>query len=98
MNSSLYAPDGYEIPLFTKDYKDILEKTSSMSLIYSILNKTKKRNLSVARAKFVYNYFVKKGISPKRMKYVGLRRLFPLGGDPKEDRRVEILITYVKNP
>ena len=60
--------------------------------------KTKKRNLSVAPAKFVYDYFVKKGIDPKRMKYVGLRRLFPLGGDPKEDRRVEILITYVKNP
>jgi len=60
--------------------------------------KTKKRNLSVARAKFVYDYFVKKGISSKRMKYVGLRRLFPLGGDPKDDRRVEILITYVKEP
>jgi len=60
--------------------------------------KTKKRNLSVARAKFVYDYFVKKGINPKRMKYVGLRRLFPLGGDPKDDRRVEILITYVKEP
>jgi len=60
--------------------------------------KTKKRNLSVVRAKFVYDYFVKKGINPKRMKYVGLRRLFPLGGDPKDDRRVEILITYVKEP
>ncbi|NCO64586.1 MAG: OmpA family protein [Flavobacteriales bacterium] len=60
--------------------------------------KTKKRNLSVARAKYVYDYFVKKGINPKRMKYVGLRRLFPLGGDPKDDRRVEILITYVKEP
>jgi outer membrane protein OmpA-like peptidoglycan-associated protein len=60
--------------------------------------KTKKRNLSVARAKYVYDYFVKKGVNPKRMKYVGLRRLFPLGGDPKNDRRVEILITYVKEP
>ena len=60
--------------------------------------KTKKRNLSVARAKFVYDYFVKKGVNPKRMKYVGLRRLFPLGGDPKDDRRVTILITYVKEP
>ncbi len=60
--------------------------------------KTKKRNLSVARAKFVYDYFIKKGVNPKRMKYVGLRRLFPLGGDPKDDRRVEILITYVKEP
>jgi hypothetical protein len=29
------------------------------------------------------------------MKYVGLRRKFPLGGDPKYDRRVEILITYI---
>ena len=60
--------------------------------------KTKKQNLSVARAKYVYDYFVKKGVDPKRMKYVGLRRLFPLGGDPKNDRRVEILITYVKEP
>lgn len=58
--------------------------------------KTKKRNLSVARAKYVYDYFAKKGVDKKRMKYVGLRRLFPLGGDPKLDRRVEILITYVK--
>lgn len=58
--------------------------------------KTKKRNLSVARAKYVYDYFAKKGVDKKRMKYVGLRRLFPLGGDPKFDRRVEILITYVK--
>jgi outer membrane protein OmpA-like peptidoglycan-associated protein len=60
--------------------------------------KTKQRNLSVARAKFIYDYFIKKGVNPKRMKYVGLRRLFPLGGDPKDDRRVEILITYVKEP
>ena len=59
--------------------------------------KTKQRNLSVARAKYVYDYFVKKGVNKKRMKYAGLRRLFPLGGDPKLDRRVEILITYVKN-
>ena len=57
--------------------------------------KTKKRNLSEARAKYVYDYFAKKGISKKRMRHVGLRRKFPLGGDPKFDRRVEILITYV---
>lgn len=60
----------------------------------AIDRKTKKRNLSVARAKFVYDYLVKKGVDPKRMKYVGMRRKFPLGGDPKYDRRVEILITY----
>lgn len=57
--------------------------------------KTKQRNLSVARAKYVYDYFVKKGIDKKRMRYVGMRRKFPLGGDPQFDRRVEILITYV---
>ncbi len=59
--------------------------------------KTKQRNLSVARAKYVYEYLAKKGVSKKRMKYVGMRRKFPLGGDPKYDRRVEILITYVAN-
>ena len=57
--------------------------------------KTKQRNLSVARAKYVYDYLAKKGVDKKRMKYVGMRRKFPLGGDPKYDRRVEILITYV---
>ncbi len=57
--------------------------------------KTKKRNLSLARAKYVYDYLAKKGVDKKRMKYVGMRRKFPLGGDPKYDRRVEILITYV---
>ncbi len=57
--------------------------------------RTKKRNLSEARAKYVYDYFAKKGISKKRMRHLGMRRKFPLGGDPKFDRRVEILITYV---
>ena len=61
----------------------------------AIDKKTRKRNLSVARAKFIYDYLAKKGVDKKRMKYVGLRRKFPLGGDPKFDRRVEILITYV---
>jgi len=57
--------------------------------------RTKQRNLSLARAKYVYDYLAKKGVSKKRMKYVGMRRKFPLGGDPKYDRRVEILITYI---
>lgn len=61
----------------------------------AIDRKTKKRNLSVARAKFIYDYLIKKGVSKKRMKYVGMRRKFPLGGEPKFDRRVEILVTYV---
>ena len=59
--------------------------------------KTKKRNLSEARAKYVYEYFAKKGVDKKRMRYKGMRRKFPLGGDPKFDRRVEILITYVSD-
>jgi len=59
--------------------------------------KTKKRNLSEARAKYVYDYFAKKGVNKKRMRHLGMRRRFPLGGDPKFDRRVEIVITYVGN-
>ena len=59
--------------------------------------KTKKRNLSEARAEYVYDYFAKKGVSKKRMRHLGMRRKFPLGGDPQLDRRVEILITYVGN-
>lgn len=58
--------------------------------------RTKKRNLSEARAKYVYDYFAKKGVNKKRMRHLGLRRKFPLGGDPKFDRRVEILITYAE--
>ena len=57
--------------------------------------KTNKRNLSVARAKFIYNYLVRKGIKKNRMKYVGMKRKEPLGGNPKYDRRVEILITHI---
>lgn len=61
----------------------------------AVNKKTHKRNLSQDRAKYIYDYFAEKGIDKKRMRYVGLRRKFPLGGDPKLDRRVEILITYV---
>jgi len=63
----------------------------------AVNRKTKKRNLSEARAKYVYDYFAKKGIDKKRMRHLGLRRKFPLGGDPQFDRRVEILITYSGN-
>jgi outer membrane protein OmpA-like peptidoglycan-associated protein len=53
---------------------------------------TRKRNLSFVRAKFVYDYFVEKGIDSKRMTFEGLGHQFPLGGSPEQDRRVEILI------
>ena len=58
---------------------------------------TGKRNLSLSRARYIYSYFLKKGIDKKRMKYTGLKHLYPLGGDTKFDRRVEIEITYIKN-
>jgi len=57
--------------------------------------KTKKRNLSVARAKYIYDYLAKKGVSKSRMKFVGMRRKFPLGKGEKFDRRVEVLVTHV---
>ena len=58
---------------------------------------TGKRNLSFSRARFIYNYLLKRGIDKKRMKYIGLKHKFPLGGDSKFDRRVEIEITSIKN-
>tara|TARA_B100000524_G_scaffold330085_2_gene215705 strand:+ start:3158 stop:3940 length:783 start_codon:yes stop_codon:yes gene_type:complete len=58
----------------------------------AIDRKTNKRNLSVARAKFVYDYLLKKGIEKKRMSYEGMAHRFPLGGSEDKDRRVEILI------
>ena len=58
---------------------------------------TGKRNLSLSRARYIYSYFLKKGVDKKRMKYTGLKHLYPLGGDTKFDRRVEIEITNIKN-
>ena len=54
--------------------------------------KTNKRNLSIARAKFVYDYLLAQGIKKSRMSYEGLAHKFPLGGSEDKDRRVEILI------
>ena len=54
--------------------------------------KTNKMNLSIARAKFVYDFLLEKGISKERMSYEGLAHKFPLGGSEDKDRRVEILI------
>ncbi len=58
---------------------------------------TGKRNLSLSRARYIYSYFLKMGVDKKRMKYIGLKHLYPLGGDTKFDRRVEIEITNIKN-
>jgi outer membrane protein OmpA-like peptidoglycan-associated protein len=64
----------------------------------AIDRKTKKRNLSLARAKTVYDYLATKGVKKYRMKFVGHKRKFPLGGEPELDRRVEILVTRVIKP
>ena len=58
----------------------------------AVYRKTNKRNLSIARAKYVYDYLLEKGISWSRMSYEGLAHKFPLGGSEDKDRRVEILI------
>ena len=58
---------------------------------------TGKRNLSLARARYIYTYLIKKGVKKERMKYLGLKHKFPLGGDTKFDKRVEIEITDIKN-
>ena len=61
--------------------------------IEAIDKRTKERNLSVARAKFVYDYFLDNGIEKNRMSYKGLAHRFPLGGSVDKDRRVEILVS-----
>lgn len=57
--------------------------------------RTRKRNLSEARAKSVYSYLRKNGIDGKRMRYLGMAFIQPLGGMDEDDRRVEIEITAV---
>jgi len=53
------------------------------------------KNLSVARAKAVYNYLVQNGVSPERLSYKGMRANYPTGKSDREDRRVEIEITKI---
>jgi outer membrane protein OmpA-like peptidoglycan-associated protein len=54
--------------------------------------RTKLSNLSEARAKVIYKYFIKNGVDKNRMTYQGMAYRFPLGGEPEKDRRVEIEI------
>ena len=61
----------------------------------AIDKKTGEKNLSLARAKYIYEYLIGKGVKKSRMKYVGLRNKYPIGGAAKYDRRVEIKITYI---
>jgi outer membrane protein OmpA-like peptidoglycan-associated protein len=57
--------------------------------------KTGKRNLSLARAKYIYDYLIEKGVKRTRMRYVGLKNKFPLGKAKRYDKRVEIKITSI---
>lgn len=54
------------------------------------------RNLSVARAKKVYDILITKGISKKRLNYKGLKGDFPTGLGDEADRRVEIEIDAIE--
>jgi len=64
----------------------------------AIDRKTKKQNLSQARAKAVYLYLRRKGIAKDRMRYKGMRHKVPLNKGAEYDRRVEIIVkNIVKN-
>lgn len=54
---------------------------------------TRKRELSVNRAKAVFNYLKTRNIKPDRMTFKGYGNTRPLGKGPEYDRRVELVIT-----
>ncbi|OYU79846.1 MAG: hypothetical protein CFE23_12010 [Flavobacterium sp. BFFFF1] len=57
---------------------------------------TGKNNLSAARAKRIYDYFIEKGIAASRMTYQGFGRKFPREGvQERMNKRVEIIITQI---
>lgn len=51
---------------------------------------TNRPELSVNRAKAIFDYLAESGIDPDRMEYEGLGSKYKLGGADKYDRRVEI--------
>lgn len=57
---------------------------------------TKKRELSVNRAKAVYNYLISRRVNSKRLVYKGYGNTMPIGKSSEQDRRVELLITKVE--
>ena len=52
-------------------------------------------NLSEARAKTIYDYLIKNGVSAIRLTFEGLKNKYPTGKGPKFDRRVELKISAV---
>ncbi len=61
----------------------------------AIDRKSKKQNLSQARAKAVYMYLRRKGIAKERMRYKGMRHKVPLNKGSEYDRRVEIIVKNI---
>ncbi len=58
-------------------------------------SETNERKLSVNRAKAVYKFLLKKGISDFRMTYKGYGNKVPLGKGEAFDRRVDFLVTKI---
>lgn len=57
---------------------------------------TKKRELSINRAKSVYKYLISRRINQNRLTFNGYGNTKPLGGSSEQDRRVELIITKVE--
>lgn len=56
---------------------------------------TRKRELSINRAKAVYKYLISRRVNEKRLIYNGYGNTQPLGGSTDADRRVELVITKI---
>jgi outer membrane protein OmpA-like peptidoglycan-associated protein len=67
-------------------------KYGKPSKVDGMNNRTRKKNLSEARAKAVYDFLIAQGIAKDRMTFEGLAFKFPLGKTDDEDRRVEVEI------
>lgn len=61
----------------------------------AIDRETRKRQLSINRAKNVYKYFLFKKIDKNRMTHKGYGNSQPLKREPQYDRRVELVITKI---
>lgn len=60
-------------------------------------NETEIRNLSLVRARRIYDILVQKGISKNRLDYKGMKGNYPTGLGEEADRRVEIEISKIDN-
>jgi outer membrane protein OmpA-like peptidoglycan-associated protein len=58
-------------------------------------NDTQIRNLSLVRARRIYDILVEKGISKNRLDYKGMKGNYPTGLGEEADRRVEIEISAI---